>query len=101
MSPCDYNLFCKLKELMTGLRFLDLESLNLAVTPCIRELKNSASMMAFKSYLSGKQLLTELHGEYNEKCKKIHFASQTTFFCERPVCITFKIPLQRPFHFEI
>lgn len=38
ISPCNYDLFCKLKELMKGLRFPNMKSLSLVVTRCMHEL---------------------------------------------------------------
>jgi len=48
-SPCDYNLFMKLKEQFRGRRFPTLEELNSTMSRRIRELNSSGALDGIKN----------------------------------------------------
>jgi transposase len=67
MSPCDYDLFCKLKQPMRGSRYPSLIALNSAVTRRIRELNFNRMVDGVRDLPNRWKRVIEAEGDYIER----------------------------------
>ena len=69
LAPCDFYLFPKLKNFLSGRKYRSRQALGSAVYQCLRTIPESSYRDAFKKWIHRLKLCISHHGEYFEGMK--------------------------------
>ena len=66
LSPCDFFLFPRLKEMIFGNKYMSRSSLGSAIYQCLQQIPKEDYLSAFRDWIKRLQKCVSVKGEYFE-----------------------------------